>query len=361
MSPARSCSRDTIASATTVGGSEGRFTIDEVLPISVRSFVEIRRRAYSRWTCGSLLLAAIALIAASCSSRKCFPDCVPEIQPGAERLHLPPHSGRGRLRLGLGSNGDWRRRGHARQLRPRGDDLRRRFDVHRKGAPRLPEAFDCAVPGICSVPGRDTCGCGAVSDPCDTPGTVCLMPACCDYPGICVTPAERASICARPEGAHFDCSSVDAGGDRSIDDGPATGHRGAACDPETLAAAIRTAGMQAGTPTSCASPLPPSDAADADGARNATRAFLAATLAVPPDAFMVTALPCGGEVGATCASHFNHDLYKSNGTLADALLPSAKNIESCAMYVEETIWTAVVNGISGPAEVCISGVTRRGS
>jgi hypothetical protein len=36
------------------------------------------------------------------------------------------------------------------------------------------------------------------------------MPACCDYDGICVTPAERAAICARPEGAHFDCAS-DAG------------------------------------------------------------------------------------------------------------------------------------------------------
>jgi hypothetical protein len=67
------------------------------------------------------------------------------------------------------------------------------------------------VPGICSVPGRDTCGCGVVVDPCVTPGTICLMPACCDYQGICVTPAERAAICARPEGAHFDCSAFDAG------------------------------------------------------------------------------------------------------------------------------------------------------
>lgn len=66
------------------------------------------------------------------------------------------------------------------------------------------------VGGICSVSGRDTCGCGAALDTCQTPGMVCLMPACCDYEGICVTPTERAAICARPEGAHFDCSA-DAG------------------------------------------------------------------------------------------------------------------------------------------------------
>jgi hypothetical protein len=46
--------------------------------------------------------------------------------------------------------------------------------------------------------------------------------------------------------------------------------------------------------------------------------------------------------------------------LADALLPSAEIIEGCAVYVEETIWTAVVNGITGPAEVCIGGLTPAG-
>ena len=80
-----------------------------------------------------------------------------------------------------------------------------------EGCPASAKPSIGAVPGICSGPGRDTCGCGAVLDPCDTPGTVCLMPACCDYEGICVTPAERAAICARPEGAHFDCSAADAG------------------------------------------------------------------------------------------------------------------------------------------------------
>src|SRR5262245_49934475 len=28
--------------------------------------------------------------------------------------------------------------------------------------------------GVCSVPGRDTCGCGGVLDPCETPGMICL-------------------------------------------------------------------------------------------------------------------------------------------------------------------------------------------
>ena len=65
-----------------------------------------------------------------------------------------------------------------------------------------------SLAGVCSVPGRDTCGCGGVLDPCDTPGTVCLMPACCDYQGICVTPAERAAICARVESGHFDCTGA---------------------------------------------------------------------------------------------------------------------------------------------------------
>jgi hypothetical protein len=73
-------------------------------------------------------------------------------------------------------------------------------------ASRLPA--NTTAGGVCSVAGRDTCGCGGVLDPCDTPGTVCLMPACCDFQGVCVTPAERAAICARPEGVHFDCADA---------------------------------------------------------------------------------------------------------------------------------------------------------
>jgi len=65
--------------------------------------------------------------------------------------------------------------------------------------------------GVCSFPDRDSCGCGAVLDECETPGTTCLMPACCDYPGVCVTPVERAAICARPESAGFDCGNASQG------------------------------------------------------------------------------------------------------------------------------------------------------
>jgi hypothetical protein len=43
------------------------------------------------------------------------------------------------------------------------------------------------------------------------------MPACCDYEGICVTPTERAAICLRPEGAHFDCTAQDAAVDSNRD------------------------------------------------------------------------------------------------------------------------------------------------
>jgi len=80
-----------------------------------------------------------------------------------------------------------------------------------EGCPGFGTSSSVPAAGICSVPGRDSCGCGVVADPCETPGTTCLMPACCDYPGICVTPDERVAICARPEGAHFDCTATDAG------------------------------------------------------------------------------------------------------------------------------------------------------
>jgi hypothetical protein len=59
--------------------------------------------------------------------------------------------------------------------------------------------------GLCSVPGRESCGCGIVPAPCTTPGLDCLMPACCDYEGLCVTPAEKATICAGPDAVRFAC------------------------------------------------------------------------------------------------------------------------------------------------------------
>ena len=59
--------------------------------------------------------------------------------------------------------------------------------------------------GLCRVPGREQCGCGIVPSPCTTPGLDCLMPACCDDEGLCVTPQEKATICAGPDAFRFDC------------------------------------------------------------------------------------------------------------------------------------------------------------
>ena len=149
------------------------------------------------------------LVASSCSTSMCYPNCMPGYEPipngcgcrvvqdagpsdavadqieasdgGAALASCTPDAG-----CGTGS-------------------------MCIEGCPSSAKPSIGAVGGICSVPGRDTCGCGVALDPCTTPGTICLMPACCDYEGICVTPAERAAICARPESAHFDCSAVDAG------------------------------------------------------------------------------------------------------------------------------------------------------
>jgi hypothetical protein len=59
--------------------------------------------------------------------------------------------------------------------------------------------------GVCRVPGRESCGCSVNPNPCTTPGFDCLLPACCDFEGLCVTPAERAAVCAGPDRARFDC------------------------------------------------------------------------------------------------------------------------------------------------------------
>lgn len=59
--------------------------------------------------------------------------------------------------------------------------------------------------GVCSVPGRELCACGFIPSPCTTPGLVCLT--CCDSgDGLCVTPAEKADICAGPDAKRFDCA-----------------------------------------------------------------------------------------------------------------------------------------------------------
>ena len=66
--------------------------------------------------------------------------------------------------------------------------------------------------GVCSVPGRESCGCGVVLQPCTTPGLNCLMPSCCDYEGLCVTPEEQATICAGPDAVRFQCALAHSGG-----------------------------------------------------------------------------------------------------------------------------------------------------
>ena len=60
--------------------------------------------------------------------------------------------------------------------------------------------------GLCSAPGRESCGCGIIPSPCTTPGLDCLLPACCDNQGLCVTPQEKATICAGPDAFRFACA-----------------------------------------------------------------------------------------------------------------------------------------------------------
>jgi hypothetical protein len=69
-----------------------------------------------------------------------------------------------------------------------------------------------ATGGLCRVAGRETCGCGGVDQPCTTPGLTCLYPSCCDFMGLCLTPAERQAVCSGPLAAQFDCARGDAGG-----------------------------------------------------------------------------------------------------------------------------------------------------
>jgi hypothetical protein len=65
---------------------------------------------------------------------------------------------------------------------------------------------------------------------------------------------------------------------------------------------------------------------------------------------------CGTATTTTCALRFMHDLYKSNGTYGASLYPLAQELEARGSSVEETIWTPEVNGITGAADVCFSGI-----
>jgi hypothetical protein len=155
-------------------------------------------------------LAVVSLLlASSCSTSKCLPDCIPGYEPVPNACSCRPVQDAGIK----DATAEQMETGNAEEAlgscTP--DAGCGSGSLCIGGCPSSAMPSIGAAGGICSVPGRDTCGCGAVLDPCTTPGTVCLMPACCDYEGICVTPAERAAICARPEGAHFDCFSFDAG------------------------------------------------------------------------------------------------------------------------------------------------------
>lgn len=138
-----------------------------------------------------LALALMGMLVGSCGD--CAVDCAPgyEVVPGACDCRPIPYSG--------GSAGN-----------PLGACLSSGPCLYGltciEGCPSSRLGRLDIPAGVCSIGGRDTCGCGAVDDPCTTAGTTCLKPACCDYHGVCVTAAERADICARPEGAHFDCS-----------------------------------------------------------------------------------------------------------------------------------------------------------
>ena len=79
--------------------------------------------------------------------------------------------------------------------------------------------------GLCSVVGREACGCGAIDQPCTTPGLECLYPSCCDYQGLCLTPDERQAVCDGPLAEKFNCTpgmgSPDAGSDAGWSAAPA--------------------------------------------------------------------------------------------------------------------------------------------
>jgi hypothetical protein len=75
-----------------------------------------------------------------------------------------------------------------------------------EGCPWQPnQSFIPAPGGLCTFPGREQCGMGIVPNPCTTPGLACLYAGCGDYEGICVTPTEKATICAGPDAVRFAC------------------------------------------------------------------------------------------------------------------------------------------------------------
>jgi hypothetical protein len=180
------------------------------------------------------------------------------------------------------------------------------------------------------------------------------MPACCDFDGICVTPSERAAICARPEGAHFDCSSTDGGSQPQYASGADTTDAGFAADFSNRATSALIAGAP---PWTCATALPNVPVADSAAARNAVRQFISRVVAVPASDIMVNVQPCNSMTPPGCAVTFAHDTAKSGGQIYYAVDPLAKELEANAISVEETIWVPMQNGMTLEADVVMSGIS----
>jgi hypothetical protein len=180
------------------------------------------------------------------------------------------------------------------------------------------------------------------------------MPACCDFEGICVTPSERAAICARPEGAHFDCSSVDGGGQPRDATGAETTDAGFVANFSSRASAALAAGAP---PWACATALPDVPVADAAAAREAVRQFISHVVGVPAADIMVNVQPCNSTTPPGCAVTFAHDTAKSGGSIYSTVDPLAKELEANATAVEETIWVPMQNGMTLEADVVMSGIS----
>jgi hypothetical protein len=121
-------------------------------------------------------------------------------------------------------------------------------------------------------------------------------------------------------------------------------------------ARVRSTIRDAGTLSTCASPLPPLLAATSDDARAAVRQFIAGVVGAAPDQLTVMVGSCSATGAQTCARAFQHDIYKSNGIYGESLFPLAQDLEMRGAFVEETIWVATVNGLTMAADVAISGV-----
>jgi len=119
---------------------------------------------------------------------------------------------------------------------------------------------------------------------------------------------------------------------------------------------VRTTIRDAGTASTCVSPLPSLSAATSDDARTVLRQFIAGVRRVSPDELVVTDALCSSNGTQGCARTFQHDIYKSNGIYGESLFPLAQELETTAASVAETTWVATVNGIAMAADVAITGV-----